>query len=659
MKLSYFLLLITASIFLACGGSGESSPEANTETQDDYPTDTQTYTASSSEFILTSPANGAVVLKDHKLVVKIGNELDMNVSRVEYWADNDSLLLADTQDKPFSVTIDTALLSNGEHSIRAYAYNEEGEKIHSQVVQVNSYSQSFKEAKEYHVSTTGSPNGDGSIENPWDVTTAFGNYIAGVIYPSPVKPGDIIWMHGGNYDTPAETSGYKTFLVGTKEKPIIVRAYGDGPVDIKIGTSSTWPTISSAYNWFWGFDMNTQNTNRLNKHGSYERIGGFSLDMPGHNVINCVLSDMGHPAIGAWSHMADGEIYGTIIWGTGHYEEGTGLPTRGSAIYTQNVGDYVRSIRDVISFRNFTNGVKPYTEQGNVDNYHIEGTVGFKNGGADIIVVASNNAIQNLKVINNYNFQEENVGGTSVSLGHGYDLLNNNGLELKGNYFVGGSNAGGALITSQWNNMDVQNNTLITKYNEDDIRVTPRLFTYVPSASESNNIWNNNSYFGGRDSSLGDDNFINYYTSFINPNDRQANYSPKYNLEHWQRDMSPYDKGSTWTRNRPQENAIFVRPNLYERGRGHIIIYNWEDKDKVMVDISTLGLDEGEAFEVRDVQNYYGPVIISAIYSHDKSNIELPMTLTAVAQVVGEITHMDESLTHTSSKFASFVVLKK
>jgi len=615
-----------------------------------------TYPSSSDAFKLTSPANGSIVFQDHKFVVAIGDQITFNVARVEYWADNHSIHLGSSTQAPFSFTVDTTLLPNGEHTIQAYAYNDNGDNILSQEVSVTSYADSFKNAKEYHIAVNGTPTGDGSINNPWDVDTGLAN-ANGI-----VQPGDIVWMHGGNYDNASETNNHKTFLMGTQEKPIIVRAYGDGPVDIHIATSST-NYISSAYNWFWGFEPNTKNTNRYNVQGGYERIPGFSLDMPGHSVINCVLSNMGHPAIGAWKNMADGEIYGTIIWGTGHYQtEETGLPTRGSAIYTQNNSDLPRKIRDVISFRSFQNGVKPYTESDKVNNYHIEGTIGFKNNASPIIVSATHNPAQNLKVINNFTYEEEDHKNSFVSLGNGFADTVNNGLIVQDNYFVSmGTASSGPLLIYQWENLTVKNNTIVTRHTTDTTK-TPRLFTFMHGNTDTGFNWNNNAYFGARDESISGDNLLNIFTDY------SVNFLPNktlYSLKGWQEYTAAHsrlttaDLDSTFIQNYPTENSTFVRPNLYERGRGHIVIYNWEELDNVLVDISDLGLDEGEIFEVRDVENFYGPAVLTATYSHQNSSILLPMNLIAIAPIVGDMSHMPTDLTHTDKKFATFVVLKK
>src|SRR5208282_5470500 len=47
-------------------------------------------------------------------------------------------------------------------------------------------------ASTFYISPTGTAGGDGSINNPWDVYTAFNQ-------PASVKPGDTLWLRGGIY----------------------------------------------------------------------------------------------------------------------------------------------------------------------------------------------------------------------------------------------------------------------------------------------------------------------------------------------------------------------------------------------------------------------------------------------------------------------------
>lgn len=62
---------------------------------------------------------------------------------------------------------------------------------------------------------------------------------------------------------------------------------------------------------------------------------------------------------------------------------------------------------------------------------------------------------------------------------------------------------------------------------------------------------------------------------------------------------------------RPTAAQVFVRPNRYVRGRGHLAIFNWDRRRRIRVDLSSLGLRDGERFEIRDVRNYFGPPLLT------------------------------------------------
>ena len=66
-----------------------------------------------------------------------------------------------------------------------------------------------------------------------------------------------------------------------------------------------------------------------------------------------------------------------------------------------------------------------------------------------------------------------------------------------------------------------------------------------------------------------------------------------------------------------------MRPNLYEAGRGHVVIYNWADVNDVAVDVSSI-LRYGDFYDVRDAQNYYGPPVTSGVYLGGTISIPMP-----------------------------------
>jgi len=104
---------------------------------------------------------------------------------------------------------------------------------------------------------------------------------------------------------------------------------------------------------------------------------------------------------------------------------------------------------------------------------------------------------------------------------------------------------------------------------------------------------------------------------------------------------------------RPTTYRAFVRPNKYESGRANIAIFNWTRLATVPVDLSGIGLIVGDAFEIRDAQNFYGPSVWQGVFTG--APIDIPMTSTAVAQPVGNVPYKP---THSDMEFGAFIVMK-
>jgi hypothetical protein len=100
---------------------------------------------------------------------------------------------------------------------------------------------------------------------------------------------------------------------------------------------------------------------------------------------------------------------------------------------------------------------------------------------------------------------------------------------------------------------------------------------------------------------------------------------------------------------RPSGQAIFVRPNKYEAGRAHIVIYNWDRTDTASVDLSNTGLAPGEAFEILDIQNLYGAPVASGTFTG--APVTVPLNQTTVTPPIGT-----NPPPHTDKEFNTFLV---
>ncbi len=112
------------------------------------------------------------------------------------------------------------------------------------------------------------------------------------------------------------------------------------------------------------------------------------------------------------------------------------------------------------------------------------------------------------------------------------------------------------------------------------------------------------------------------------------------------------DGTNTLLPGKPTSNSVYVRPNAYELGRANIAIFNWQQLSSVSVDISSAGLVSGQSFQVIDAQNPFGGPVLTGVYNG--SPISLPMTLTAVAQPIG---NAPKAAVHTGIEYGSFVLL--
>jgi len=501
--------------------------------------------------------------------------------------------------------------------------------------------------RQFYVSSQGRSHGDGSVNNPWDLRTALS-------HPARVSAGDTIWLRGGIYgtgDPSDEVNKITSSLRGTEASPIVVRGYpGERAiVYFYIAMRGAWTTLRDLEFTFPG-------ANR------YVRGGGIALNGTGTKAINLLVynTNAGISMFDAQVNQGGREIYGSLIWGSGHYdlyqgqfEVGSGgWRGNGSAMYAQNLNG-IALVSDVIAFRNFSTGVNAYSSGGWADGFHVKGNTLFDHPQGNILTATFNNPIKDQKILNNYCYNGE------VVLGYAGGNFNRD-LVMTGNIIVAWSTAY-AFSVNNWASAIIQNNKFYSPLQP----VFWNPYRNADLASHPQYTWDNNSYYGtwqGRPSPQ----FL-YYPGF------GATYNVAGPIADW-RAATGNDLNSI-VGARPTGMEIFIRPNLYEQGRAHITIFNWDQRSTVEVDISNAGLHKGQRFKIVDAQNFFGPSVVEGQY--DGVRITLPLNLTAMTEIPGVVETLMEirnqpkdykvsddefkvrTPKHTPSEFNVFVVLPR
>ncbi|HEY3455143.1 MAG TPA: malectin domain-containing carbohydrate-binding protein [Bryobacteraceae bacterium] len=476
--------------------------------------------------------------------------------------------------------------------------------------------------RDHFVAVNGSANGDGSIGNPWDIVTALQQ-------PSSVLPGDTIWVRGGTY---GDGHGViHSYLLGTPSAPIVVRQYpGERAIInawLQIGCCDQNPRPDlGGYVWFWGLEFASSVTDRTGLpdgppgYGQSAILDSIDTWAPGTKLINNIIHDtrLG-PAM--WKEATDAEAYGNIVYNNGFQASDRG---HGHGFYLQNgVGQSRMTLADNMSFNNFNMGMQFYgSSAALVKNFTVDGNIVFNNGSistgsalADNVILAWSGGVSGVRLTNNFFYDPpgRNLGYNEL----GWSSPNVD-ITAMNNYFIGGFIA---VSLSDWTQVNFTGNTM---YSQDKFVValnTP--------GSTANYSWDNNAYYGA---------------GSVLWNGRTGAYA---SWPSW----TGFDAHSSYQPGAPTGIWAFIRPNRYETGRAHIVVYNWDLASSVAVDVSA-ALTPGTRYEVRDAQNYFGPPVASGVY--DGGLIRIPMTGLAIAPASGNV---PVEPVHSAPQFGAFVLV--
>lgn len=471
---------------------------------------------------------------------------------------------------------------------------------------------------EFHVSSDGAANGDGSQEKPWNLATALAS-------PPALKPGDTVWIRDGLY-----RGGFKSTLKGTKDAPITVRAAGDRAIiDCKPRDSKDSGAFAVGGEWttFQGIEFTCSDPKRTTQEkGSWPaeiQRGGIVSHGSHIRFVNLLVHDLSN-GFGFWGDGKvgeGGEIYGCVIYHNGWLGPDRG---HGHGIYTQNAKGTKRIVDNVI-FNQFGHGLHAYgSDKAILRNFHVEGNVAFNNGSlagpnhrTTDLLVGGGSALEGLTFVNNCTY------GGGLRLGYANDVQNR-GVSARGNYIAGGARISGMQQMSFLGNTLIAPGTLVN-------------FHEATTVGVSEIAWDENTYHRTKAQ----------WAAF--------NYTEKekpegLSFDAW-RKRTGFDANSRYDETAAPRTKVITRPNRFEKGRAHIIVYNWERQPAVEVELGDV-LAPGERYRVVSVQNVFGRPVLAGTWNGEP--IQLPMKPTASVQPIGM---PDYQLPVTVPEFGVFLVL--
>ncbi len=122
------------------------------------------------------------------------------------------------------------------------------------------------------------------------------------------------------------------------------------------------------------------------------------------------------------------------------------------------------------------------------------------------------------------------------------------------------------------------------------------------------------------------------------------------NFAEWQK-RTGFDAGSSYEEAAPRGSEVIVLANRYEKGRAHIVVFNWERFADVEVNLNVV-VGEGQRYRIVSAQNISGDPLFAGTWTGDP--IRLSMQPTNPVQPVGM---PDYELPVTEPEFGVFLVL--
>lgn len=478
--------------------------------------------------------------------------------------------------------------------------------------------------REWYAAPDGKPEGSGAKDSPFDLPTA----LAGGRGGGEIRPGDTLWLRGGLY-----AGAFTSALAGDEQAPVVVRAApGERVVIDRAGVGeSKQPALKvrGAHVWFWGLEVTNSHPDRSRRSpytGEDEPWRGSGADVyaPHVKFINCLFHDNGH---GVWDKQDMTEVHGCLFFYNGNNK-------REHAVYTGN-REGTKYITDNVVFAQGGYGILAHSDSGKSAQrgLHIEGNVCFNNGAITGDDQTTGNlqvggvegvSAERVVVKNNFVYAPPGPASKGNGLRLGFEDRDNADLRLLDNYVV----ARRPLRVWWWRRVECAGNTILSDGEACEL-LTPE------GAEASQYLWDFNTYLAAAGGG----------SSFVSN-------SREYSFARW-REKVGLDANSLYAA-APAGGAgdarVFLRPNRYEAGRAHVVVFNHDARERVEVELGGV-LAKGQEFEIRDAQNFHAAPLVSAVY--DGRPVSLPLRLAEVARPAGRV---ERAPSHTAPRFAVFVL---
>lgn len=389
-------------------------------------------------------------------------------------------------------------------------------------------------------------------------------------------------------------------------------------------------------------------------------------------LINSFVHD-GSTGVSWWTPSDNSEVYGSFVFHSGYAGALRGMY---HGCYTQNVdtldNESEKAFRETAFFSNFGLGMQIYGSCGPADRYTLEGVVSFSTTlpskefykttdplvipaskayeSQDSILIGANLSSHHAVVRESYVYNPLDPVGMPT-FQRGSLPLNIHGISdvLVEDSVLAGDGASVRLQGA--GQIRFQGNTVVGRtyypFKEGSVTIIdPHYADHLPLHEFASNAYYRTDgppVIGIQQGGVGGAEFA-------------------VTIPNWQGTYGK-DLDSAGYSGRPLANQVFVRPNAYEAGRGHLVIYNWNNLPSVPVDLTPLGLTDGQAFKIHNVQSFktdpnavdwMGNVAASGVFNAGSPVVAVDMTDPEMVMPIG---YGIPPLPSTLPEFGVFIVM--